>query len=281
MPNWMVRGKTVMIPKEGCVGKAEQFRPIACLNTSYKLLTGALAGMITEHTLRVGVLPAEQKAIRKGTRECLDALTVDMAVADEAKRDKRDLSVAWVDYRKAYNLVPHQWLKAMLWAVRVPKPIRALVRQVVKMWATDLCLWTPHGPKHIPMDMKRGIYQGDSLSPLLFCLCVAPLSKALRATKGFYSTHQINPVTHLMFVDDLKVYTDGKSGLEEAVKVVENVSGAMGMEFGLRKCAVAHMIRGSEEMRGGIALGSGTELRELEEEMPTITWGWSRGLGRS
>ena len=29
MPDWMVRGKTVMIPKEGCVGKAEQFRPIA------------------------------------------------------------------------------------------------------------------------------------------------------------------------------------------------------------------------------------------------------------
>ena len=204
-----------------------------------------------------------------------------MAVADEAKRDKRDLSVAWVDYRKAYDLAPHRWLNAMLWAVLVPKPIRALVRQVVKMWATDLCLWTPDGPKRIPMDVKRGIYQGDSLSPLLFCLYVAPLSKALRATKGFYSTHQINPVTHLMFVDDLKVYTDGKSGLEEAVKVVENVSGAMGMELGIRECAVAHMIRGSEEMRGGIALGSGTEIRELEEEMPTVTWGWSRVLGRT
>ena len=165
MTDWMVRGKTVMIPKEGCVGKAEQFRPIACLNTSNKLLTCALAGMITEHTLRVGVLPAEQKAIRKGTGACQDALTVNMAVANEAKRDKRDLSVAWVDYRKAYDLVPHRWLKAMLWAVRAPKPIRALVRQVVKMWATDLCLWTPDGPKHIPMDMKRGIYQGDSLSP--------------------------------------------------------------------------------------------------------------------
>ena len=28
MPQWMVRGKTVKIPNEGCVGKAEQFRPI-------------------------------------------------------------------------------------------------------------------------------------------------------------------------------------------------------------------------------------------------------------
>ena len=152
-----------------------------------------------------------------------------------------------------------------MWAVRVPKPIRALVKQMVKMWATDLCLWTPDGPEHMPIHMKRGIYQGDSLSPLLFCLCVAPLSKALRATKGFQSTHQIHPVTHLMFVDDLKVYADGKSGLEEAVKVVENVSRAMGMELGLKKCAVAHMIGGSEEMRGSIALRSGAEKQELEE----------------
>ena len=68
-----------------------------------------------------------------------------------------------------------------------------------------------------------------------------------------------------MFVDDLKVYADGKSGLEEAVKVVENVSRAMGMELGLKKCAVAHMIRGSEEMRGSIALRSGAEKQELEE----------------
>ena len=98
-----------------------------------------------------------------------------------------------------------------------------------KMWATDLCLWTPNGPEHISIDMKRGIFQGDSLSPLLFCLCVSPLSGALRETEGFHSTHQNEPVTHLMFVDDLKVYADGKRGLEEAVEVVEKVSGAMGM----------------------------------------------------
>ena len=37
------------------------------------------------------------------------------------------------------------------------------------------------------------------------------------------------------------------------------------MVFGLRKCAVAHITQGSMVMKGGIALESGTEIRELEE----------------
>ena len=202
-----------------------------------------------------------------------------MAIADDAKRDKRNQLVAWVDYRKAYDLVPHRWVTAMLRAVWVPKPIMALMKQVIKMWATDLCLWTAEGPEHIPIDMKSGIFQGDSLSPLLFCLCVAPLLECLRETGGFHSPHQNVPVTHLMFAHDLKVYADGKRGLEEVVGMVEEVSGAMGMELGLRKCAVAHMTKGSMEMKGGIALRSDTEIRELEGEVPTSTWEWNRGLG--
>ena len=137
MPDWMVRGKTVLILKERCTGKSDQFRPIACLNTSYKLLTGAMADILLEHVFELGILPAEQKALRKETRGCLDALAVDMVIAEEARRDKSSLSVAWVNYQKAYDLVSHRWVNAMLRAVRAPKPIRALVRSLTRMWATD------------------------------------------------------------------------------------------------------------------------------------------------
>ena len=160
MPDWMVRGKTVLIPKEGCTGKADQYRPIACLNTSYKLLTGALANMLTEHVSKFGIMPAEQKALSKETRGCLAALTVDGAIAEEAKRDKRSLSVAWVDYRKAFDLVPHRWVNSMLRAIGTPKAIRAIVKELTKLWATDLCLLTAEGPKHIPIIMKRAYFKG-------------------------------------------------------------------------------------------------------------------------
>ena len=50
---------------------------------------------------KTGLLPPEQKALSKGTRGCLDA---------EVKRGKRDLAVAWVDFRKAFDQVPNKWL---------------------------------------------------------------------------------------------------------------------------------------------------------------------------
>ncbi len=135
------------------------------------------------------------------------------------------------------------------------------------MRATDLCVWTPNGPEKIPVEMKRGIFQGDSLSPLLFCICVAPLSEALRKTKVFQADHQVKPITHLMYMDDLKVYAEDRENLEEVVRLVEEVSGAMGMELGLRKCAVAHMVHGVAVMAGGVPLEKEKEkeISELEE----------------
>ena len=59
----------------------------------------------------------------------------------------------------------------------------------------------------------RGLFQGDSLSPILFCLCVAPLSHCLRQREGFQSQWQTQAVTQLMFMDDLKVYEESEDAI--------------------------------------------------------------------
>ena len=198
MPKWLIRGRTVLIPKEGFSGRADLNRPITCLNTTYKLVTAALGGIIMDHALESGALPIEQKRLRKGMRGCLDALVIDGGIAEEAKNEKRDLSVAWVDYQKVYDLVPHRWITRVLRATSVPRPARVLVRQLITKWATDLCVWTPNGPEKIPVEMKRDIFQGDSLSPLLFCMCGPPLRGA-EENKGVpsRSPSQANNAPHV------------------------------------------------------------------------------------
>ncbi len=57
--DWLVRGRTVMLPKEGCEGKPHRYRPIPCLNTSYKVMTGVLAGSLTAHVKARNLLPPE------------------------------------------------------------------------------------------------------------------------------------------------------------------------------------------------------------------------------
>jgi hypothetical protein len=88
IPGWM---GALIIPKDG--NSAEEpykFRPITCLITMYKLLTGVLMKIL----MTQGLLPNEQKALRKGWRGCLDALVTDEAIASEVKLYCRNLNVA-------------------------------------------------------------------------------------------------------------------------------------------------------------------------------------------
>ncbi len=122
---------------------------------------------------------------------------------------------------------------------------------------------TVNGITSIPVSLKRGLFQGDSLSPLLFCLCVAPVSHQLRKGQGYNSKHQSEPITHLMFVDDLKVYEETPERMTRTMRKVDEVSGAMGITMGLKKCAVAHARGGRMVRRGPLRLKPGTCVCEI------------------
>ena len=86
VPGWMTKGRTVLIQKDPAKGTvAGNYRPIACLPLMWKLLTGTLAGKIYDHLNANGLLPAEQKGCRKGSRGTKDQLLIDKAVLREAK----------------------------------------------------------------------------------------------------------------------------------------------------------------------------------------------------
>ena len=121
----------------------------------------------------------QPEALRRGRRGCLDALMIDRAAVREARV---------TCYRKTFDLVPHEWLKTVVKAIRAPLEMRrSLIRKVMPLWKTDVVVvQTREG--RAPSDLQEGIYQGDSLSPLLFCFCVAPLLHRLRKQKGFASS---------------------------------------------------------------------------------------------
>lgn len=151
-----------------------------------------------------------------------------------------------------------RWINKTLKAVRAPISVRRLIRKLVR---TDIEIATINGPKTISVDLKRGVFQGDSLSPLLFCLCIAPLSRVLSRRPGFSSRYQEEPVCHQFFMDDLKVYEEDKERLDETAGIVEE---AMGMTLGLRKCATAHAIRGRVVEQGDTVLPTGGTMEEVQ-----------------
>ena len=107
-PKWMVESCTVLIHKDPTKGNAVgNYRPIACLNLLWKLLTGIITDKLYEHIENQGLLSGEQKCCRQISYDTKDQLLIDKAAIKNCKRRKTNLNMAWIDFRKAHNMVLH------------------------------------------------------------------------------------------------------------------------------------------------------------------------------
>jgi len=79
----------------------------------------------------------------------------------------------------------------------------------------------------------------------LYCLSIAPSSMALRSVGGYRLAYHNTVVSHLCFMDDVKVFAKDAQQLGDTLLIVDKVSEAIGMKLGLRKCAIAHIEGGS------------------------------------
>ena len=266
VPGWMVKGRTVLIQKDPAKGTvAGNYRPIACLPLMWKLLTGIFAEQIYDHLLVNDLLPEEQKGCRKNSRGTKDQLLIDKAVLKDAKVRQRFLSMAWIDYRKAYDMLPHSWIIETLNIIKVARNVDDLLKGSMKDWKTVLT----SGEEILgEVDIRRGIFQGDSLSPLLFIVAMLPLTELLRREedKGYLFGTEGKRINHLLFMDDLKLFSGKKEDLASLIKVVKGFSKDIGMKFGYDKCAWLTMEAGKEVECGDIELPDGSKIQSVDEE---------------
>ena len=73
------------------------------------------------------------------------------------------------------------------------------------------------------INIKREIFQGDSLCPLLFCISVIPLSLELNFL-GYGCKIRTEWITDLFYGDELKLYTKNDSEPEELLRIVKGFS---------------------------------------------------------
>ena len=149
----------------------------------WKLLTGVIADQIYAHLDQEKLLPEGQKGCRKGSRGTNGLLYIDRAVIKEVKSRNKNLAMAWIDYREAYDMVPHSWIMECLDLFGVAENVKSLLVNSMEKWKVMLCSENSELGK---VEIKRDIFQGDSLSSLVFVLALIPLSLILRMAKAAY-----------------------------------------------------------------------------------------------
>ena len=226
-------------------------------------MTEILAENMYSHLERENILPSEQKGCRKGSCGTKDQLLIDKTVLRDCKKRHTNLVMAWIDYKKAYDKVPHSWISECLEMFGIANNVQDFLNNSMKSWKLEL---NASGKTLGEVDIRRGIFQGDSLSPLLFVLCMVPLTWFWRRAKSGYEWGNKGlRLNHLLFMDDLKLFSKSKNQIDSLIQTVHIFSEDIGMQFEIKKCGVLIMERRKGIKTDGIRLPDGQHMKDIDE----------------
>ncbi|XP_075170249.1 uncharacterized protein LOC142242567 [Haematobia irritans] len=263
----MCAGITYLKPKVEQPTTASQYRPITCLNTIYKIFTSCIAAKISEYCENNNIIAEEQKGCRQNTKGCKDQLIIDSVITNQAIRNRKNLYTAFIDYQKAFDSIPHSWLIEILRIYKIDNKLIDCIRCMMEHWQTTLHIRQGNvNTTSKPISITRGIYQGDSLSPLLFCLGLNPLSLLLVKSQYGYklNSRDQHKISHCFYMDDLKLYASTKQNLKNMLKIVEIFSNDIKMQFGIDKCRTQNMSKGKYTQSHDFVTADGSHITPLE-----------------
>ena len=130
-----------------------------------------------EHCTRNAIVTEEQAARKRGSWGCVDQLLINKMIYKEVKERRKNLITVWLDYKKAFDSIPHAWIIKSLQLAKIPDMIIEAIRMLMIKWRTKLHLYAESNTIESSfIDYMRGILQGDLLSLILFVLSINPLS---------------------------------------------------------------------------------------------------------
>ena len=84
-------------------------------------MTVIVVDEVHNHLGEDDLLPEEQKVCHRNSRGTKDQLLIDKTLMKNTRRRKVGLSIVWIDYRKAYDMLAHLWIKKIhgnLWSCK-------------------------------------------------------------------------------------------------------------------------------------------------------------------
>jgi hypothetical protein len=184
-------------------------------------------------------MPKEQEGCCRGSRGCKDQLLISKAILQECKRRRKNLCMSQIDYQKAFDRVPHSWIIKSLELTGINNKIISFTKKIMNYWRTRMRVRTENKLTETEeIEIQCGIFRADSLSSLLFCICLIPLTEQLNRLNTEYEEHKTNTkISHLLYMDDLKLLGKSEEELQKQIQTVTTFSDDIHMELWLAKCA--------------------------------------------
>ena len=162
LADWLTYERTVLCQKDRTKGNAvNNYQSISYLTLLWKLLTGIFSEHLYSFLEEEKILPEEKKGCKRKSRGSKDQILLGKAVLRNCKRRSTNLAMAWIDYRKAYDMISqHSWISKRLEVFGVAENTKNFLVNDMNKWKLELM---SNGVSLGNVEIRRGIFQGDSL----------------------------------------------------------------------------------------------------------------------
>lgn len=228
-----------LIPKHKGAKEIKDYRPIACCSTLYKIISKILANRLSK--VLGTIVGNNQAAFVKGQKiHNHILLTYELIKGYERKRIYPRCFMQ-MDIQKAYDTVDWNALEKILNEVGCPQQFKNWIMIAV---STVSYRFNVNGYKTEIMEARRGLRQGDPISPMLFVIVMECLNRYLYKMQkdGDFNYHpkcDKLKITNLCFADDLLLFSRGdKISVGMMMRAYESFSKATGLLVNPQKCSL-------------------------------------------
>ncbi|GJS60016.1 putative RNA-directed DNA polymerase, eukaryota, reverse transcriptase zinc-binding domain protein [Tanacetum coccineum] len=219
-----------LIPKVSTPHRINDYRPISCCNVIYKCISKILTNRIIEGIKEI--VSDNQSAFVPG-RRISDNILLTQELMHNYHRNRGPPRCAFkVDIQKAYDTVDWNFLETILKRFGFHTVMIKWIMTCVSSSSYSICV---NGDVHGFFKGKRGLRQGDPLSPYLFTLVMEVLTLILRRqvrNSDFFRYHKHCEEIQLInvcFADDLFLFARGDVNsakiIMDSLNEFKNVSG--------------------------------------------------------
>ncbi len=141
-------------------------------------------------------------------------------LTQQTENSKRNLYTCFVDFEKAFHLVP----RSTLWkGLEVREGFKVLISLRSRYAADKACVLTKDGPTQV-FECGIRVKQGCPASPLLFNLYLDKLEKLLEESATDFDCPMLTGVllAILLFADEIAIFSYSASGLQEQLGIPNN-----------------------------------------------------------
>jgi hypothetical protein len=167
----------VLIPKVDNPMVVSDFRPISLLNSSIKLLTKLLVNRLQSEILRI-VHQNQYGVIKnRGIRDCL---AWSFEYLHIYHKSKKEMIILKLDFGKVFDKIEHEVILQILKHKGFPQRWIDWIQGILRSGTSSILL---NGTPEKVFHYRRGVRQGDPLSPLLSILAADLLHSVINRAK--------------------------------------------------------------------------------------------------